>query len=135
VANLRDSKIVKEFLAISLGAIPGTLLRYLISGQFSVSPGSYPIATFLINTSGSFFLGIVFAIYITSPARFVYLRLLVAVGFLGSFTTFSTFALESATLISGRHIGVGLAYISLSIIVSIMGTLVGLALTRTAFNR
>lgn len=98
-------------LAISLGAVPGALCRYYLGllclQWFGVG---FPIGTFLINLSGAFVMGF-FATFtldraISSPD----LRSLVAVGFLGSYTTFSTYALEASNLLRSGQPLLALVY-------------------------
>lgn len=89
---------LSEGLAVSLGAIPGALSRYYLGLLLTRKLGSYfPYGTFALNLSGSLLMGIVttLAIEHTLPAN---LQLLVATGFLGSYTTFSTYALDTANL-------------------------------------
>lgn len=90
---------MKEFLVLSLGAIVGTNLRYFLTRLTSKQFGSaFPCGTLFINVAGSLIAGF-FVIWATQRAladpRW---RLLVVVGFCGSFTTFSAFAFDSATL-------------------------------------
>ncbi len=88
-----------KYLLISLGAVLGANARYLIGGWAAERWGtSFPFGTLLINVSGSLALGI-FLTYATDRAlvdpRY---RQLVAIGFLGAYTTFSTYTFESVTL-------------------------------------
>jgi len=90
---------VKTILWISLGAIVGANLRYFVAQQVArlVSP-SFPYGTLLINVTGSFVIGF-FLIWTTgrvlADPRW---RLLVAVGFCGGYTTFSSYAYETFVL-------------------------------------
>ncbi|GAA4624081.1 hypothetical protein GCM10023196_022820 [Actinoallomurus vinaceus] len=83
---------------ISLGGSLGSLARYLISVAVPVAPGRFPWATFLINVSGCWALGLlmVFVLDVWPPNRYV--RPFFGVGFLGGYTTFSTFAVETRNL-------------------------------------
>lgn len=91
---------MEKFLWISIGAIAGANLRYWVGGwavdRFGVS---FPYGTLLINISGSLILGVILGMvsshYVIDPR----LRLLLTIGFLGSFTTFSTFTYESVALL------------------------------------
>jgi fluoride exporter len=98
-------------IAIGFGAVPGALCRYYLTGLCREWFGTtFPYGTFLINLSGAFIMGL-FATYVlehaTVPAE---VRLLVAVGFLGSYTTFSTYALDTSLLLKEGHFGQGLFY-------------------------
>lgn len=87
------------FLAISVGAVLGANARYLVGGWLSDRYGSsFPVGTLVINVTGSFVIGL-FVVLIGE--RLVvpdWWRPLVAIGFLGSYTTFSTFSLETLAL-------------------------------------
>lgn len=92
----RESSIVKDFLAISVAAILGANLRYLLSRFAAQEFGPvFPYGTLVINVLGSFIVGL-FVIWTTERVlvdpRW---RLLVVVGFCGSFTTFSSYAFET----------------------------------------
>lgn len=96
---------VRAPIAVSLGAIAGALSRYYLTLGLTQWLGpAFPYATFTINLSGSFVMGffatLVLEQVITSPE----LRLLISVGFLGSYTTFSTYALDTVSLLdTGRE--------------------------------
>lgn len=84
------------YLWIALGAVAGASARYFLGGYVAkIIPSSFPFGTLLINVSGSFLLG--FFLIWTSERVLVdpRWRLLVAIGFCGSFTTFSSYAFET----------------------------------------
>ncbi len=89
-----------KWLLISLGAILGANARYWLSGWIAERIGvSFPFGTLVVNLSGSFILGLFLTL---TTERFLIApewRLLIAIGFLGSYTTFSTYTYESMTLI------------------------------------
>ena len=99
--NLIIHPAVEKFLLISTGAVLGANARYWINDWASQKWGAtFPYGTVLINISGSFLIGLFLTMtterYLVDPRW----RLLVAVGFLGAYTTFSTFSLESFHLFS-----------------------------------
>jgi CrcB protein len=83
------------FGAIAVGAMGGATARYELAAHIHVPAGGFPWPTFWANISGSFLLGAVLAILLERfpPSR--YARAFAATGFLGAYTTFSTFS-ESA---------------------------------------
>ncbi len=87
-----------NYLWIALGAIVGASARYFVSGVARNISATFPYGTLLINITGSFILGF-FLVYSTGRVLLdPRWRLLVAVGFCGSYTTFSSYAFESFAL-------------------------------------
>src|SRR5574340_720948 len=103
------------FVSISIGAILGANLRYLVGGWVAAwVPTTFPLGTLVINVSGSFLLGLVLTL-IGDHAP-VWWRPGLAIGFLGSYTTFSTFCFETmrlardgALLVAALNVGVSVA--------------------------
>lgn len=91
---------IRAPIAISLGAIPGALSRYYLTGLFAEWFGlGFPYGTFFINITGSLIMGLFMTFTLNRTSTLPDIRLFVAVGFLGSYTTFSTYALDSSALI------------------------------------
>jgi CrcB protein len=98
-----------KVLWISMGAVLGANLRYWVGDWAAQRFGSsFPYGTLLINLTGSFLLGLIISMALENFMIDPHLRLLLMIGFLGSYTTFSTFAYESVTLISQGQWGAGL---------------------------
>lgn len=100
---------MEKFLWISIGAIAGANLRYWVSDWAANRWGSnFPFGTLLINLSGSFMLGLIMATvtdhYVIDPR----LRLVLTIGFLGSYTTFSTYSFESISLLQQGQVWLAL---------------------------
>jgi fluoride exporter len=123
---------VKDFLTISFAAIIGANLRYLISRLATREFGPvFPYGTMGINIIGSFIVGF-FVIWTTERVLIdPRWRLLVVVGFCGSFTTFSGYAYESMSLFEKGQWGLMLANIFGSNLLCLAGALAGMALART----
>ncbi|WP_448572382.1 fluoride efflux transporter CrcB [Trichothermofontia sp.] len=86
-------------LAIAIGAIPGALGRYYLTLWFTQYLGSsFPYGTLIINLSGSGLMGF-FAAWLSRMGESTHLSSLILVGFLGSYTTFSTYQLDTANLL------------------------------------
>ena len=101
--------------AIALGGALGGPARYGVAQLVHVAPEGFPWATFWTNISGSFALGLFLALVLERfpPSR--YLRPFVATGFLGAYTTYSTFAVETVLLAKDGHPGVALTYAAASV--------------------
>jgi CrcB protein len=122
---------VKDFLAISFAAIAGANLRYLLSRLAARQLGPvFPFGTLFINIVGSFIVGF-FVIWTTERAlvdpRW---RLLVVIGFCGSFTTFSSYAFETMAYFEQGQWGLMLANILSNNLLCLGGALAGMALAR-----
>ena len=120
-----------RYLVISLGGILGANARYLLGIWIATRYGtSFPYGTLVINVSGSFVIGF-FLVLVTQ--RFVVhpnWRLFFATGFLGAYTTFSSFSFETVALILGGSWWLGLANILGSVVLGLVAVLMGMALAR-----
>jgi CrcB protein len=86
---------MQAFLWISLGAIAGANLRYLLSSVLARVTTEFPLGTLAINVTGSFVLGFFMAWTTERVLADPRWRLLIAVGFCGGYTTFSSYAFET----------------------------------------
>jgi CrcB protein len=122
---------VKDFLAISVAAIVGANLRYLLSRLAAKEFGPvFPYGTLAINIVGSFIVG--FFVIWTSERVLVdpRWRLLVVVGFCGSFTTFSSYAFESMAYFEQGQWALMLTNVLSNNLLCLGGALAGMALAR-----
>jgi fluoride exporter len=102
--------IVLVPLGIALGAIPGALSRYYLTVFCTQQLGSrFPYGTLIINLSGALLMGFFSAVCQLSGSS-TYLSLLVTVGFLGSYTTFSTYELDTSNLLRTGNYKTALLY-------------------------
>ena len=105
-------------LAVGLGGCIGSVLRYLV-GLLPVGTAAFPVKTLAINVAGAFVLGLVCAWAArhldVSPQLVLFLK----VGLCGGFTTFSTFALETADLLQTGAWPAALAYVAASVTLSV----------------
>lgn len=86
---------MQAFLWISLGAVAGANLRYWLSSLLARVTTEFPLGTLVINVSGSFLLGLFMAWTTERVLADPRWRLLIAVGFCGGYTTFSSYAFET----------------------------------------
>ncbi len=120
-----------KILFIGAGGALGAVARYLIN----ISPlaglfEKFPFPTFFINVSGSFLIGL-FLILLTDKWEVSdHLRMAIIVGFLGAFTTFSTFEMEIYGLIKERQLITAFLYLFLSVAIGFIGLVGGIWLGR-----
>ncbi len=116
-------------LWVGLGGFLGANARYLLGGWVASRYGAaFPYGTFVINVTGSFILGFFLAfaqdrVWVAPSAR-----LLFAVGFVGAYTTFSTFEYESVRLLQDREMLLAAVYLFGSVLTGGVATIAGMAL-------
>ncbi len=123
---------MQAVLLVGAGGAIGSMARYGMSvlvGRFW--SGSFPLAILLINIIGSVLMGV----FIGLLARFMppmanEIRLFIAVGVLGGFTTFSSFSLDTITLIERGELVQAIFYVALSVVVCLAGLYLGLLMSR-----
>lgn len=114
---------------VGIGGFFGAILRYIIgqfvSHKFAIN---FPLGTWLINLSGSFLLGILVYLYVDQivPEE---IWLLVGVGFLGAYTTFSTFSVEVVRLVQDQHNKRAVVYVVTSVVFGILLASLGYFIT------
>ena len=113
------TKLLLVFMGGGLGATARFLVTTMLSGKF----GNFPLGTLTVNILGSLIMGIVIGIL---AGRHESIRLFVAVGFLGGFTTFSSFSAETLALIHEGQIFSAIANVIVSVIASLIACAGGL---------
>ncbi|HKK22843.1 MAG TPA: fluoride efflux transporter CrcB [Pseudohaliea sp.] len=107
---------MKHLLFVALGGAGGAVTRYLLgSWLHALWAGAWPVGTFLVNVTGSAAIGAVFVLLERGSLHPDW-RSVLMVGFLGAFTTFSTFSLETVELWQGGEGGLALGYVLASVV-------------------
>jgi len=118
-------------ILIGLGGSAGAVARYLVDGIVADRiGGTFPWGTLVVNASGSFVLGLLFALTADRAILPAEIRGPVLIGFLGAYTTFSTYMLESWRLAESGAIVLALANLAGSTIVGLVAVVIGLTLGR-----
>ncbi len=116
---------------IALGSALGGVLRYLLGGFVQrATSGTFPIGTLVINITGSFLLGLLYRYSADSAAITPEVRAMLTIGLCGGYTTFSTFSYETVRLLEDGEFGRALAYIGLSVVISVAATMLGIVAGR-----
>lgn len=116
---------------IAVGGAAGAVSRYLIQGWVEeLAGGRFPWGTFVVNISGSFFLGVVFALAMDRAIVSPEIRVPLMIGFIGSYTTFSTLMLESWRLVEEGDYLFMFGNLLGSVVIGMFAVIAGLALGR-----
>lgn len=116
-------------LGVAAGGVLGTAARYGVSRLVPAAAGTVPWATLLVNLTGSFALGVVVGLLGDRPGAPSWVRPLLATGLLGSYTTYSAFAVEANALATSRPL-MGAGYVVLSVLGGVAAAAVGLRVAR-----
>ena len=117
---------VQQYLMIALGGALGAIARYEVAARIqSRIVSSFPWGTFVVNVSGCFIMGLVATILAEKIGLHQNWRFLVPVGFIGAYTTFSTFELETYRAVTGGGMATGLANVAASVIVGYVALWLG----------
>lgn len=129
---IANDPAIRNPIAISLGAITGALSRYYLTLWFVQRFGTgFPYGTFFINLSGCFAMGFFMTLALERVIPVTpEVRLLVATGFLGSYTTFSTYGLDTITLLSNHRLIPAVLYWAGSTLMGIFSVQLGVVLAR-----
>ena len=119
------------YLVMSLGGILGANARYLLGTWIAQRYGtSFPYGTLVINVSGSFVIGLFLTLIAERFVLHPNWRLFFAVGFLGAYTTFSTFSYESVVLLQNGGWRLGLVNLVGSVALGPIAVVMGMAVAR-----
>lgn len=117
---------LRNIFLVLTGSALGGVIRFILSAYLQNRVSSkFPLGTFSVNVIGCFIIGVIFALIAKSSSGNNDIRLLLATGFCGGFTTFSAFAIENLDMIKNGNYTTALIYIILSIVLGITATLIG----------
>ena len=123
--------MIKSILLVGIGSFFGGALRYAVSLMMkNITANAFPWATLSVNLIGCFLLGLIFALFGKYSSVNSTLCLLLATGFCGGFTTFSTFANESLQMLQCGNILAFFAYLLASLVLGIALVALGYYLVR-----
>ncbi|MGY6274547.1 fluoride efflux transporter CrcB [Methylomonas sp. MgM2] len=126
---------MSQLIAIAVGGSVGAVLRFLVAnGIYTVLGRNFPHGTLFVNTLGSLLMGLLTELLIQRFAMAAEYRAAILVGFLGAFTTFSTFALETLYLFEEGNLLKAFLNIFLSVVLCLTACWFGLIWGRTIFS-
>ena len=124
---------MKSYLLVMAGGAVGAALRFQLSRILPVTAGGWPWPTFVANVAGGLAMGVLAAWVLRQGDAVEPLRLLLGVGLLGGFTTFSAFSLEMAMMVERGQMMLAFSYALGSVLLALIALFAGLALGRGAF--
>jgi CrcB protein len=120
------------YLLAALGGALGALARWALTLALPHSPGAWPWSTLLVNLIGCLLIGILLAVLLARFPSSPWLRPFLAVGVLGGFTTYSTFAMDVVRLTGAGHTVLAVGYVLASVLGGVLAVVGGLLLGRAA---
>ncbi|MEO8423203.1 MAG: fluoride efflux transporter CrcB [Actinomycetota bacterium] len=122
---------MRTIVGIGLAGAVGALSRYGLEGLISHRlPGSFPSGTFVINVTGSFVLGFLFVVLTERIAASPALRTSLMVGFVGAYTTFSTFSFETVRLIEDGALRTAALNVAETVVLGLLAVWAGMTVGR-----
>lgn len=122
-----------KYVMVAVGGATGAIARFWLGAYIGGRMGTrFPYGTFVINISGSFLIGLILALLTGRPQFSPNWRYLIPIGFIGAYTTFSTFEYETLRSIQDGQMGTALLNVGLSVVLGFLavwlGTVAGKAL-------
>lgn len=129
--------ILSHLVAVAIGGAVGSAGRYWLSGQVTawMGAGGFPFGTLSVNVIGSFLIGFLMILLQEHWHADAHWRLLLVIGVLGGFTTFSSFSWDTYTLLMQSKYFLAMMNIFMSLFSCLIGTAIGVWLARTLFIR
>ena len=122
---------MQQLLAIAGGGALGAVMRFGVSsGVYRVLGKDFPYGTLTVNVLGSLLMGLCFILMVERNVLSMEWRSIIMIGFLGAFTTFSTFSMETLSLLESGELTRALLNILLSVTLCLAATWIGLTIGR-----
>jgi fluoride exporter len=107
-----------KYVMVGVGGCLGSILRFWLGSYIGERMGArFPYGTLVINVTGSFLMGLVFAVLTARTNWSPNWRYLIPIGFIGGYTTFSSFEFETLRTIQDGQLGLALVYVAVSVCV------------------
>ncbi|NMP15384.1 fluoride efflux transporter CrcB [Thalassotalea sp. Y01] len=120
---------VQMYLFVAAGGALGASLRFFISEIVLIWLGKgFPFATLIVNITGSLIMGVLYGLIEQGVIEVAIYRTLVGIGFLGAFTTFSTFSLDTVLLLQQGFLVKAMANVLLNVVLCVSAAAIGLIL-------
>lgn len=123
-----------NWLAVAIGGALGSVTRYGVALLIPTVAGRFPWATFCVNLLGSFLIGVAYVVIVQKQILSPELRLWLMTGFLGGFTTFSSFSLEALQLWQEGQTIQALMYVISSVVCCLIAVALAVTLTQKFFG-
>jgi fluoride exporter len=124
--NRKENNDLIKYLMVGIGGFLGSVLRFWLGSFIGGRLGArFPYGTFVINVTGSFLIGVVVTVLATKAHWSSNWRYLIPIGFIGGYTTFSTFEYETFRLFQDGQLLVAMLNVTLSVVVGFIGVWVG----------
>lgn len=116
-----------KYVMVGIGGCLGSILRFWLGNYVGSKMGTrFPYGTFVINITGSFLIGLVFAFLTERSQWSPYWRYLIPIGFIGGYTTFSSFEFETLRTMQEGQFAIGLLYVTSSVVLGLAAVWGGL---------
>jgi len=121
---------MKQMLIVFIGGGSGSVLRFLVSKFLNTSKYNIPFGTLTVNVLGSLIIGLILGVSLKNNTLSQNTVLLIATGFCGGFTTFSSFAYETHGFLKNGDFWLFLLYTMGSIVIGLLAVFLGLFITK-----
>jgi len=122
-----------NYLMVALGGALGAVARYAVYNAAASGKASAQLATFVIKATGALAIGVLYVVITQRGGLQPYGQQLLTVGFLGAFTTYSTYSLDALRLLEQGQVGTAILYLLGTLVVCLAATWLGVSLTRQMF--